>query len=76
MPSIEEKVVLILREVNPAVSFEPAGDRERKLTDLGFDSLDLASIFLQVEEVFDIKIEDSEIDQVNSIASLAKKIAG
>jgi acyl carrier protein len=42
-----------------------AGDRPLKAA--GVDSLEMMNIFLAVEEKFDIKIADEEINKLNSV---------
>jgi len=46
----------------------PRGD------DLGADSLDIAEIALGVEEAFEIDIPDSDLEGINSVASMARYI--
>lgn len=51
---------------------------EKSFTDLGIDSLDLVELVMQLEEEFDITIEESESlqtvgDVVNYIGTLVKE---
>jgi len=68
------KIKEILKgEVNPNVDVD-----KMKIDDswnsVGVDSLDRSSIFLAVEENFDIEISDEEIEEIDSIESLIKLI--
>ena len=45
------------------------------LFDLGFDSLDHATILLQVEETFDVKIPDEESENLITVRQIAGFVA-
>jgi acyl carrier protein len=58
-------------------SIEPsalAPDKNLKL-DLGLDSLDVAEIVYEIEEVFDISISDDSADKVQKICDMVDFIA-
>lgn len=44
------------------------------MEDMGVDSLDLVDLIMSVEEEFDIEIEESEIDTLTTVDSLAEYI--
>ncbi|RME60794.1 acyl carrier protein [Candidatus Parcubacteria bacterium] len=52
-------------------------NNDTSLTDAGVDSLDMANVLLGIEEKYDIKIPDEDMDKLDSInaivAYLAKK---
>jgi len=43
---------------------------EDKFSEVGIDSLDLASILMAVDEKYGIKIPDEDVDKCNSIHSI------
>lgn len=43
---------------------------ETPFVDVGIDSLDVANIFLLVEEKYGVKISDEEVENLQSIAAL------
>ena len=47
----------------------------RLVEDLGIDSLDLVDLFLQVQDHFDIAIEDDDVAQLARVSDLAAYIA-
>ena len=44
------------------------------LSDQGIDSLDVVNVYLLLEEKFDIKIPDEDIDQVQTIDAIIEYI--
>jgi len=42
----------------------------KSLTDAGVDSLDLANVLLCIEEKYDIKIPDEDIEQLDSVSAI------
>lgn len=69
MGDIREKIVALIAEVNPAITVMPADDG-MSLMDLGLDSLDHATVLLQVEETFGIKIPDEDTEKLVSVQAL------
>jgi len=47
-------------------------DPSTKFSDLAFDSLDSMDLIYQIEEKFDIKIDDKEIDKINMVEDILK----
>ena len=45
-------------------------DFESSLSDLGVDSLDRSSMFLDLEESFDVEFSDDDIDNLSSIKDI------
>lgn len=62
----EEIVEIIKGDVAVLESVE-VSDFDTSLDDLGVDSLDLSSMFLDLEETFDIEFSDEEIDELSTI---------
>jgi acyl carrier protein len=73
MGDIREKIVALIAEVNPAITVAPQDDGA-SLMDLGLDSLDHATVLLQVEEAFGIKIPDEETEKLISVQSLVSYV--
>ena len=44
------------------------------LKEIGLDSLDMANVLLQIEEKFNIKIPDEDVEQLDSINSIVAYI--
>ena len=40
------------------------------LEDLGFDSLDSSTIYLELEESFDLEFEDDEVEKMKTVDSI------
>lgn len=68
------KIADLIRDVAPSISIGPA-QYDRSLFALGIDSLDHASILLQVEEHFGIKIPDEAAESLTSVAAIAGFVA-
>ena len=74
MKDAESEIISIVRDVNPSIEVKDS-DAEVLLFDLGFDSLDHATILLQVEETFDVKISDDESESLITIRQIAGFVA-
>ena len=58
----------ILNNISPEISFDASKDCEATLSDLGVDSLDNMSLFLEVQEQFGLdEISDADIDSLTSV---------
>lgn len=67
MEITREKIIEIIgKEVGKYVDSDILSDNE-SLSDQGIDSLDRQTIFLSIEETFDVSISDDEINKLNSI---------
>ncbi|WP_058557575.1 acyl carrier protein [Thiohalocapsa sp. ML1] len=53
-----------------------AGDYDRTLSDLGIDSLDVATIFLAIQERYGVSVPDAEIDAINTVNLIVARING
>ncbi len=45
------------------------------LEDLGFDSLDVSTLLQDVEDMFDIRIPDEDLDKIMTVGELVNYIA-
>ena len=70
----QQVIVAIVRDVSPSIEIG-ADDLEKSLFDLGLDSLDHATILLQVEEKFGVKIPDEVAGDLASVSSIAALVA-
>jgi len=80
MNETRKKVITILGDVSPVVSFDTEKDSDRDLVDLGVDSLDQMSLFLALQEQFEIgEIPEEDIDKLTTVdlivAYLEQKVA-
>ena len=69
------RIAAIIGEVcgRPAVA---AADYEVALKELGLDSLDVASLFLAIQEQLGIRVPDVDIDRLDTIARIAAYLDG
>ncbi len=44
---------------------------DTNLYEIGIDSLDIFTLYLKIEEHFDVKIPDDDVDDLNTINALA-----
>ena len=70
MSATEKTVVEIIEDVCSQVRVGDA-DYDRALNDLGVDSLDVAGIFLAIQEKLGIRVPDNEIDALGSVRLIA-----
>lgn len=67
---ITRKVLdIIASRVQSPHNSQPA-NLEAKFADFGMDSLDALEVFMDLEEEFDIKLPDEEVDQLATLADL------
>ena len=64
-------VVNILNEAGVLIETDRL-DNRKNLTDQGVDSLDMANVFLRLEEECEIKFPDSELPNLDSIEKIVK----
>lgn len=68
------KIKEIIKAINSRVDIDTLKD-DALLDDQGIDSLDVLNIFLQVEEVFHIKIPDEDVDRLKTINDMVDYVA-
>jgi acyl carrier protein len=71
--SERDDVVRIIRDVSPTATIR-ADQYGDSLLDLGLDSLDHATILLQVEEKFGVKIPDDELANLRTVGDAVSYI--
>ena len=72
MNDISKTIADIVADVKRAPVTE--AEHERPLKELGIDSLDVANILLSVEERFNVKIPDAEVERLGTIAAIANYV--
>jgi acyl carrier protein len=69
-----ESVIGIIKDISPQTKVD-ASNTGAELFDLGLDSLDHASVLLQIEETFGIKIPDEDSERLVTVDAIVKFIA-
>lgn len=73
MNATNEKILEIIE--NSGVLAEAGQlDLSKSLAEQGFDSLDLVNVYLQVEENFDLKIPDEDLEEVKSVDQIVEYV--
>ena len=65
MNDLRSDILSIVSEVR-GTDIGPA-EQSKSLKELGVDSLEIANILLAIEEKFDIKIPDADVDQLINV---------
>ena len=80
MSQIKDEIKKIIREFVSQEILEDEKNHDRTLNDLGVDSLDRMTVFLNVQEKFSLaEIQDAQIEQlkpINDIERYVKNEAG
>jgi acyl carrier protein len=71
---LEAKIREIIASAKDDIDMSQLGV-ESPLEESGLDSMDIASILIGVQEEFDIKIPDSDVDSLVSIKSIVDYVA-
>lgn len=74
-PALVARILEIVRRVgrcNLSVRIDPA---MRLVEDLGIDSLDLVSIYVEIQDQFGVEFEDTEIARMTRIGEIAACVA-
>lgn len=64
----------IVRKVGKVPADRLVAPETRLVEDLGIDSLDLVAVFLNVQDRFDVVIEDDDVPRLKTVADLAAYI--
>ena len=75
MSATRKSVVEIIEDVCSGVRVGE-GDDDKPLKDLGVDSLDIAGIFLAIQEKLGVRVPDAEIDALDTVQRIAQYIDG
>lgn len=69
--SLTVRLTQIVRKIGKVPADRPIETSTRLVEDLGIDSLDLVAVFLQVQDDFDVVIEDDDVPLLKTVADLA-----
>jgi acyl carrier protein len=71
MDSVREKLIeMVIKVCHP---FSPdLTDPSRPLLTVGLDSLDFATLLMEVEDKFKVKVDDSDLERVVSLNDIVK----
>jgi acyl carrier protein len=72
--SIETKIVELIRETTGNDSLE-VNVSSRLIEDLGFDSVDFASLVMSVEEEYNGTVEEQEMSNIVTVADVIELIS-
>ena len=61
-----DKLLSILRNVAPGIKIN-SEQVDVDLSDLGYDSLDISSITLEIEETFSVSVSDEELETLDTL---------
>lgn len=67
--TLENIKVIFKREVDPRVDIDNFNP-DQSIMQQGVDSLDRSSVFLALEEEFNVKITDGQIEQLGTLTSI------
>ena len=68
-----QSVIGIIKDISPQTKVDGSNTGE-ELFELGLDSLDHASVLLQIEETFGIKIPDADSERLVTVDAIVKFI--
>ena len=74
MNEIREKIKAMVIQANALIMIENDADFDRKLEDIGLDSLDFMSVLFSVQDEFGLQIPDEDIENLTSLSDLAEYI--
>ncbi|PWT82552.1 MAG: hypothetical protein C5B58_08035 [Acidobacteria bacterium] len=73
MDSVRDKVVKLVFEVCRP-SRPDLSDPSRALLTVGLDSLDYATLLMAIEDSFDVKVPDADLEKVISLDDIVKYV--
>ncbi len=69
----QTKIAAIVSDVCSSVTLDDASV-DTSLKDLGADSLDVATIFLAIQEQLGVRVPDAEIDRLDTVRRIAEYV--
>jgi acyl carrier protein len=75
-PSLLAEVVEVIRKAAKVPPRVPIKADTRLVEDLAIDSLDLVGLILQLQDHFDVVIEEDDVPNLCRVADLAAHLAG
>jgi acyl carrier protein len=76
MKTSNEKVIEIIKSLNIVHTGSQDIKPNVPFSEQGIDSLDMMSIFLNIEEKFNLKIPDADIDKLISVEKIVEYVNG
>ncbi len=74
-PKLFDEVVDVIRKAAKIPARVPIGPETRLVEDLAIDSLDLVGLILQLQDEFDVVIEEDDVPNLCRVADLAAYLA-
>lgn len=71
---ILNKIKVLVLENSHSVILNSEEDYDRPMSEIGLDSLDTMTLFLEIQEQLGVKIPDEVIDELVSLRSLANYV--
>jgi len=65
----QDEIMDLIKDAGVAADVSLIGN-DTSLTEIGVDSLDMANVLLGIEEKYEIKIPDEDMDQLDSIDAI------
>lgn len=75
-PSLVAEVVDVIRKAAKIPARVPITAESRLVEDLAIDSLDLVGLILQIQDHFDVVIEEDDVPNLCRVADMAAYLAG
>ncbi len=68
--SLDSKIVSMVQNMAAPITFKQEIHSAHLERDLGFDSLDLVELLLNIEKEFDLEIDESRLSDVHTVQDL------
>ena len=66
-----EKLIEALKRVNPTIDYE---NEKHLVTDKLIDSIDMSSVLAELEDTFDIEIDNDDAEQISTVGDAVEQI--
>jgi acyl carrier protein len=73
--SLLSEMIEVVRKAGKLAPSVKIDADKRLVEDLGIDSLDLVGVFLEIQDVYDVVIEDDDVPKLLRVSDLAAYIA-
>jgi acyl carrier protein len=75
MTDVRSKIVEIINGITKPAKIGHSDPEQSLLSDGLLDSLDFASVLMAIEDEFDLVLQDTEVEDLNSINKLVKFVS-
>ena len=75
MKADTKAIIKIIQEAKTKIDFDSFNE-EADLRDIGADSLDMMTIILEVQTMYDLEIPDEQIENLTSVSKICQYING